>query len=179
LVRRLTKLAAANPGPVTLGFLARAQALVAGDGTGAEDHYQQAINQHSRARGPAHLARSYLVYGEWLRRAKRPRDARPSLRTAHQLFEDIGAEGFAGRARLELAAAGETVPAEAARHSHGLTPQEAQVTRLAAAGATNAEIAAQLYLSPNTVDYHLRKVFRKLRVTSRRQLAHAQLNLVP
>ena len=179
LVRRLTKLAAANPGPVTLGFLARAQALVAGDGTGAEDHYQQAIDQHSRARGPAHLARSYLVYGEWLRRAKRPRDARPSLRTAHQLFEDIGAEGFAGRARLELAAAGETVPAEAARHSHGLTPQEAQVTRLAAAGATNAEIAAQLYLSPNTVDYHLRKVFRKLRVTSRRQLAHAQLNLVP
>lgn len=178
-VGRLTKLATANPGPVTLGFLARAQALIADDGTDAEDHYQQAINHHSRARGPAHLARSHLLYGEWLRRAKRPRDARTSLRTAHQLFEDIGAQGFAARARLELAAAGQTVPAQAARHSHGLTPQEAQVTRLAAAGATNAEIAAQLYLSPNTVDYHLRKVFRKLGVTSRRQLAHAQLNLVP
>jgi DNA-binding CsgD family transcriptional regulator len=179
LVHRLTKLAAANPGPVTLGFLSRAQALAAGDGTGAEGYYQQAINQHSHARGPAHLARSHLVYGEWLRRVKRPRDARTSLRTAHQLFEDIGAQGFAARARQELSAAGETMPAQAARHSHGLTPQEAQVTRLAAAGATNAEIATQLYLSPNTVDYHLRKVFRKLGITSRRQLPHAQLNLVP
>jgi DNA-binding CsgD family transcriptional regulator/tetratricopeptide (TPR) repeat protein len=179
LAGRLAKLAVAHPGPVTLGFLARARALVAGDGAAAEDRYQQAIDLHSRARGPAHLARSQLLYGEWLRRAKRPRDARASLRIAHQLFEDIGAEGFAGRARLELAAAGETVPAHTARDSHGLTPQEAQVTRLAATGATNAEIAAQLYLSPNTVDYHLRKVFRKLGVTSRRQLAQAQLKLVP
>jgi DNA-binding CsgD family transcriptional regulator len=181
MVRRLTKLAAANPGPVTLGFLSRAQALVAGDSTDAEDHYQEAINQHGRrARGPAHLARSHLVYGEWLRRVRRPRDARSSLRIAHRLFEDIGAQGFAGRARLELSAAGEPVPTQtAARQGHDLTPQEAQVTRLAAGGATNAEIAAQLYLSPNTVDYHLRKVFRKLGVTSRRQLAHAQLNLIP
>jgi DNA-binding CsgD family transcriptional regulator len=179
-VRRLTRLAAVNPGPVILGFLSRAQALVAGDGTEAEDHYQEAINQHARARGSAHLARSHLVYGEWLRRIKRPRDARSSLRTAHRLFEDIGARAFAGRAQRELAATGEAVTAQAvARHSHDLTPQEAQVTRLAAGGATNAEIAAQLYLSPNTVDYHLRKVFRKLGVTSRRQLADAQRNLVP
>src|SRR6202030_3058072 len=87
---RLAMLAGGNPGPVTLGFLSRAQALVAGDGTGAEDGYQEAINQHGRARGPAHLARSHLVYGEWLRRVKRPRDARSSLRTAHRLFEDMG-----------------------------------------------------------------------------------------
>ncbi len=180
MVRRLARLADANPGPATLGFLSRAQALVAGDGTDAEDHYQEAINQHGRARGTAHLARSHLVYGEWLRRVKRPRDARSSLRTAHRIFDDMGAQGFAGRARLELSAAGETVPTQdSARHSHDLTAQEAQVTKLAAGGATNAEIAAQLYLSPNTVDYHLRKVFRKLGVTSRRQLARAQLNLVP
>jgi DNA-binding CsgD family transcriptional regulator len=177
---RLAMLAGAHPGPVTLGFLSRAQALVAGDGTDAEDGYQEAINQHGRARGPAHLARSHLVYGEWLRRVRRPRDARDSLRTAHRLFEDMGAQAFAGRARLELAAAGETVPAQAAaRRSHDLTPQEARVARLAAGGATNAEIAAQLYLSPNTVDYHLRKVFRKLGVTSRRQLTQSRLNLDP
>jgi len=180
MVGQLTKLTAANPGPAILGFLARAQAIVAGDSADAETHYQEAINQHGRTRGPAHLARSHLVYGEWLRRVRRPRQARGSLRTALRLFEDLGAQAFAARARLELSAAGETVPAQAAaRHESGLTPQEAQVTRLAAAGATNAEIAAQLYLSPNTVDYHLRKVFRKLGVTSRRQLARAQLKLVP
>ncbi len=175
IVRLLAKLAAGQPGPVTLGFLARAQALTAGDGPDAEEHYREAIDQHGRAH--AHLARSHLVYGEWLRRVKRPRDARASLRTAHRLFDEIGAQGFARRARLELAAAGETVTARAAS-GHDLTPQEAQVTRLAAAGATNAEIAAQLYISRNTVDYHLRKVFRKLGITSRRQLARAHLDLV-
>ncbi len=177
LVARLAMLAAASPGPVLLGFLARARALTAGDVASAEDHYREAIDQHGRARGPGHLARSHLVYGEWLRRARRLRDARESLRAAHQLFEDIGARGFAERTRLELSAAGENLPARAAaRDGHNLTPQEAEVTRLAATGATNAEIAAQLYLSPNTVDYHLRKVFRKLGVTSRRQLAHAKLD---
>ena len=177
LVARLAMLAAASPGPVLLGFLARARALTAGDVASAEDHYREAIDQHGRARGPGHLARSHLVYGEWLRRARRLRDARDSLRAAYQLFEDIGARGFAERTRLELSAAGENLPARAAaRDGHNLTPQEAEVTRLAATGATNAEIAAQLYLSPNTVDYHLRKVFRKLGVTSRRQLAHANID---
>jgi DNA-binding CsgD family transcriptional regulator len=179
MVRLLAKLTDANPGPVTLGFLSRAQALVAGDESDAEDHYQEAISQHGDASGPAHLARSHLVYGEWLRRVKRPRDARGSLRTAHRLFEDVGAHAFASRARQELAAAGETVAAKSVRNGDDLTPQEARVTLLAAAGATNAEIAAQLYLSPNTVDYHLRKVFRKLGVTSRRQLSRSRLNLAP
>jgi DNA-binding CsgD family transcriptional regulator len=156
--------------PRTLGFLARAQALTAHD-TDAEPHYQAAIAQHSQTRGPAHRARSHLVYGEWLRRARRPRDAREQLRTAYHLFGQMGAQGFAARARLELSAAGETLGSAAAQVDHGLTPQEARVASLAAAGATNAEIAAQLYLSANTVDYHLRKVFRKLGVTSRRQLA--------
>jgi DNA-binding CsgD family transcriptional regulator len=181
LVAQLARLAQANPSPVMLGFLARAQALIAADGPEAERQYQEAINQHGHARGPAHLARSHLVYGEWLRRAKRPREARTSLRTAHEIFEDIGAQGFAQRARRELTAAGGTTPARAAaRPDHGLTPQEAQVTRLAAGGATNAEIAAQLYLSPNTVDYHLRKVFRKLGINSRRQLGrYGALGLMP
>jgi DNA-binding CsgD family transcriptional regulator len=161
-----------------LGFLARARALAAGHSADADELYREAIDQHGHSPGPAHLARSHLLYGEWLRRARRPRDARLTLRLAYQLLNDIGADGFAERARAELAAAGETRPAKpAAGRSHDLTPQEAQVARLAGTGATNAQIAAQLYLSPNTVDYHLRKVFRKLGVTSRRQLARAQPDL--
>ena len=178
IARQLGELAEASPSPVMLGFSARARALAAGDRPDAEDSYREALAQHGRSPGPAHLARSHLVYGEWLRRMRRPRDARATLRLAHQLLTGIGADGFAERARAELAAAGESRPAKAAaRHGRDLTAQEAQVARLAAAGATNAEIAAQLYLSPNTVDYHLRKVFRKLGVTSRRQLARAQPDL--
>jgi len=177
---QLGRLAAASPSPVMLGFAARARALAAGDSADADELYREAIDQHGHSPGTAHLARSHLLYGEWLRRARRPRDARLTLHLAYQLLNDIGADGFAERARAELAAAGETRPAEpAARRSHDLTPQEARVARLAATGATNAQIAAQLYLSPNTVDYHLRKVFRKLGVTSRRQLARAQPDLGP
>jgi DNA-binding CsgD family transcriptional regulator len=180
IARQLGRLAAASPSPVMLGFLARVRALAAGDSPDADGLYREAIDQHGRAPGPAHLARSHLLYGEWLRRARRPRDARVTLLLAYQLLNDIGADGFAERARAELAAAGEASPATApTRHSGNLTPQEAQVARLAAAGATNTEIAAQLYLSPNTIDYHLRKVFRKLGVTSRRQLAGAQPDLGP
>ena len=183
IARQLGGLAAASPSPVMLGFLARTRALAAGDSPDADDLYREAIDQHGRAGGPAHLARSHLLYGEWLRRARRPRDARVTLLVAYQLLNDIGADGFAERARAELAAAGEALPvvaaATGARRGYDLTPQEAHVARLAAAGATNAEIAAQLFLSPNTVDYHLRKVFRKLGVTSRRQLARAQPDLGP
>jgi DNA-binding CsgD family transcriptional regulator len=173
LTGQLAELAGASPVPRTLGFLARARALTARDAPDAEPHYRAAIEHHGQTRGPVHRARSHLVYGEWLRRARRPRDARDQLRTAYRLFGQMGAQGFASRARLELSAAGGTVGAAAAEADHGLTPQEARVASLAAAGATNAEIAAQLYLSANTVDYHLRKVFRKLGVTSRRQLAPA------
>ncbi len=170
LTGQLADLAEVSPVPRTLGFLARARALTARDARDAEPHYRAAIQHHGQTRGPAHRARSHLVYGEWLRRARRPRDAREQLRTAYRLFGEMGAQGFAARARLELSAAGEPAGAAAAEVDHGLTPQEARVASLAAAGATNAEIAAQLYLSANTVDYHLRKVFRKLGVTSRRQL---------
>lgn len=180
VARQLGRLAAASPSPVMLGFWARARALAAGDSPDADDLYREAIAEHSRSPGPAHVGRSHLLYGEWLRRARRPRDARVTLLLAYQLLNDIGADGFAERARSELAAAGESPPnAAATRHGGDLTPQEAQVARLAAAGATNAEIAARLYLSPNTIDYHLRKVFRKVGVTSRRQLARARPDLGP
>src|SRR5580704_6394854 len=179
IARQLGRLAAASPSPVMLGFLARVRALAAGDSPDADDLYREAIDQHGRAPGPAHLARSHLLYGEWLRRARRPRDARVTLLQAYELLNDIGADGFAERARAELAAAGETRPAKGAVRRGDLTPQEAHVARLAATGATNAEIAAQLYLSSNTVDYHLRKVFRKLGVTSRRQLGREQPDLDP
>jgi len=179
---QLERLAAASPSPLTLGYLARGRALTAGDGpgSGAEEHYREAISQHGAARGPVHQARSQLVYGEWLRRVKRPRDARAPLRAAYRGFDEMGAAAFAARTRRELSAAGESVPVRApGQDREALTAQEAQVAQLAASGATNAEIAAQLYLSPNTIDYHLRKVFRKLGVTSRRQLAGTQLDPSP
>ena len=124
LTSQLTRLAGASPVPRTLGFLARAQALTARDTPDAEPHYKAAIAHHSQTRGPGHRARSHLVYGEWLRRTRRPRDAREHLRTAYQLFGQMGAQGFASRARLELSAAGETVGSAAAEVDHGLTPKK-------------------------------------------------------
>jgi len=115
------------------------------------------------------------LYGEWLRRERRPRDAREHLQAAYGIFREIGAEGFAERARLELAATGRTA-GQPASSQGGLTPQEVQAATLAAAGFTNLEIASRLYISPKTVDYHLGKVFRKLGVSSRRQLARVSLN---
>jgi DNA-binding CsgD family transcriptional regulator len=173
-VDRLAELTAVSPTPRNRGFLARARAIVAGDAPEAEDLYTEAIAQHAQTRGPAHVARSHLMYGEWLRRAGRRRDARQHLRAAYGQFEEIGARAFASRARHELQATGEKLrPRSAAEADTKLTAQEDRVARLAAAGATNVEIAAQLYLSAYTVDYHLRKVFRKLGVASRRQLVHA------
>ena len=166
--------AAASPTPLMLGLLARSRALL-GSGTGTEAFYREAISYLQQARGRVHHARAELLYGEWLRREKRQRDAREHLQAAYGMFREIGADGFAERARLELAAAGGTAGQPASSHSSGLTPQELQVAALAAAGFTNLEIASRLFISPKTVGYHLGKVFRKLGVGSRRQLARVTL----
>ena len=122
-----------------------------------------------------------LVYGEWLRRENRRVDAREQLRAAHEMLTDIGMEAFAERARRELLATGETVRKRTVETLDELTPQEAQIARLAADGHTNPEIGAQLFLSPRTVEWHLRKVFGKLGISSRRQLRTAlpDAGLVP
>ena len=117
------------------------------------------------------LGRTHLVHGEWLRRQRRRRDARGQLRTAHEMFTAMGAGAFAERARIELLATGERARQRTAQTETELTPQEAQIARLVSEGESNRDIAAQLFLSPSTVDYHLRKVFRKTGVTSRTQLA--------
>jgi DNA-binding CsgD family transcriptional regulator len=166
--------AAANPTPLVLGLLARSRALV-GSETGTEALYREAISYLRQARGRVHLARAELVYGEWLRRERRQRDAREHLQAAYSMFREIGADGFAERARLELAAAGGTARPPASSRGGGLTSQELQVAALAAAGFTNLEIASRLFISPKTVDYHLGKVYRKLGVGSRRQLARVPL----
>jgi len=116
------------------------------------------------------LARSRLLFGQWLRRARRRRDARHELRAAHDMFAAMGAGRFAEQSAAELRATGERVRARVTETAVDLTPQETRVAGLAATGASDSEIAAQLFISPSTVDYHLRKVFRKLNVTSRAQL---------
>src|SRR5262249_43619421 len=118
------------------------------------------------------LARAHLLYGEWLRREQRRIDARTQLRRAHELFSKFGMEAFAKRARIELKATGEQARKRTVETLDELTPQESQMSRLAAEGHTNREIASQLFISPKTVEYHLLKIFRKLGVKSRTQLAH-------
>jgi DNA-binding CsgD family transcriptional regulator len=152
-----------------MGTLASARAVVQQD-DGAEDLHLESIERLEHTEAHAHLARARLLYGEWLRRENRRTDARKQLRVAHDLFFEFGAEAFADRALRELKATGETVRRRAVATSDALTPQEAQIAQLAASGLTNSEIGARLFLSPHTVDWHLRKVFAKLGVTSRRQL---------
>jgi DNA-binding CsgD family transcriptional regulator len=156
--------------PWALGLRARCAALLA-EGAEAEDAYRESISHLDRCQMAVDLARAHLLYGQWLRRAKRHRGARTELRTAHDLFARMGAERFAGLAAAELRASGEHIGAPARETVIHLTPQESRIADLAVAGASNGEIAAQLFISPSTVDYHLRKVFRKLNVTSRTQLA--------
>ena len=153
-----------------LGIEARLRALLS-DGDRADELYHEAITRLARSRVRVQLARTHLLYGEWLRRQRRRLDAREQLRTAHELFTDFGVEAFAERARLELEATGERARKRTADTLDELTPQETQVARLAAQGETNREIAARLFISASTVEYHLRKAFRKLDVKSRVQLA--------
>jgi DNA-binding CsgD family transcriptional regulator len=155
-----------------LGMEARSRALLS-TGPAADALYREAVDRLARTRVTVHLARVHLVYGEWLRREQRRSDARQQLRTAHAMFDRFGAHGFAERARRELQATGETVRKRTVEGRDVLTPQEAQVARLAAEGRTNPEIGAQLFVSARTAEYHLHKVFTKLDITSRRQLRDA------
>jgi DNA-binding CsgD family transcriptional regulator len=166
---RLSPVTAASGTDWALGIEARSRALLT-EGEAAEPLYRRAIEALGRTRVRVELARAHLLYGEWLRRARRGLDAREQLHRAHKLFTEFGMEAFAERARRELEATGEHARKRTVETSDDLTPQEAQVSRLAADGATNREIAAQLFISPSTVDYHLRKAFRKLGVRSRHQL---------
>jgi DNA-binding CsgD family transcriptional regulator len=162
-----------------LGIEARSRALL-NEGEAAEGYYREAIGRLGRTRRRPELARAHLLYGEWLRRARRRAEAREQLRTAWQMLDAIGMAGFAGRARRELAATGETARMRTARKrtartppgqdSEPLTAQEAQVARLARDGLSNPEIGARLFISARTVQYHLAKVFAKLGISSRGQL---------
>ena len=168
-LQRLSDKSRASGTDWALGLEARSRALLS-DGEAADTLYRQAIERLERTRVLVDLARAHLLYGEWLRRERRRLDAREQLRTAHKLFTEFGMEAFAERARVELEATGEHARKRTVDTRDDLTPQEAQISRLAAEGATNQEIAAQLFISPSTVDYHLRKAFRKLGVKSRHQL---------
>jgi DNA-binding CsgD family transcriptional regulator len=155
-----------------LGVEARSRALLS-DGKQADRLYRQAITRLGRARIRPELARAHLLYGEWLRRQRRSADAREQLRTACQMLDAIGMEGFAERARRELRTAGGTTRRRAVSVRAELTAQEAQIARLAAGGLSNPEIGTRLFLSPRTVQYHLGKAFTKLGITSRTQLGRA------
>jgi DNA-binding CsgD family transcriptional regulator len=155
-----------------LGIEARARGLVS-VGPAVEQAFREAIDHLGRTRMRPDLARAHLVYGEWLRREGRRVDARAQLRTAYDTFVVVGMEAFAERARRELDATGETVRKRTPETADQLTPQELQIARLAAEGRTNAEIGAQLFLSVRTIEWHLRKVFVKLDLSSRRELPDA------
>jgi DNA-binding CsgD family transcriptional regulator len=153
------------------GIEARVRALLS-EGEVAGGLYRQSIAHLSGTRMRLELARTHLLYGEWLRRERRRLDARDHLRTALEAFTSMGADAFARRAERELLATGEHARKRTVDTVDQLTPQEMQIARLAARGDTNRDIAAQLFISPSTVEYHLRKAFRKLEVKSRTQLAH-------
>jgi ATP/maltotriose-dependent transcriptional regulator MalT len=155
-----------------LGIQARARALVS-EGEEAERSYKEAIERLGRTRLRPSVARAHLLYGEWLRREQRRVDARAELRMAYEQFTAIGMEAFAGRARKELAATGEKVRKRRAETRDDMTDQERQIALLARTGLSNPEIGARLFLSPRTVEWHLRKVFTKLRASPLRRVAAA------
>ncbi len=168
-LRRLSAAATASGTDWALGIAARSRALLSG-GESAERLYREAIERLGRTCVRAELARAHLLYGEWLRRENRRIDARRQLRTAYPLLAATGLGGFAERARRELLATGETVRKRSVETARDLTPQEAHIARLARDGHTNLEISGEMYLSLRTVEWHLRKVFAKLGISSRRQL---------
>ena len=152
-----------------LGIQARSRALLS-EGEVADGFYLEAVDLLGRTRMRPELARAHLLYGEWLRRQKRRADARRHLREAHEHLSEMGMEAFAERARRELTATGETARTRSVATTLDLTPQETQIAQLAGEGCTNREIGAQLFISAHTVEYHLKKVFTKMDVTSRTQL---------
>ena len=163
--RRAHRLGARHRGPARRALLS--------EGEAAEGLYREAIERLGRTRLRPELARAHLLYGEWLRRENRRVDARAQLRAAHDQFTSIGMEAFAERARRELLATGEKVRKRTVETRDELTAQERQIARLARDGLSNPEIGARLFLSPRTVEWHLRKVFAKLGIRSRRELADA------
>jgi DNA-binding CsgD family transcriptional regulator len=152
-----------------VGVTARCRALIS-EGSDPEAFYLEAIDRLGRTRDRLELARAHLLYGEWLRREGRRVDARGELRVACEAFTAIGVDGFAERAQRELLATGETVRKRSVEAFDELTPQEAEISRLAGAGYTNPEIGLTMFISNRTVEWHLRKVFTKLGISSRRQL---------
>jgi DNA-binding CsgD family transcriptional regulator len=173
--KALERIAAATgvaPTDWALGIHARSHALLS-EGNIADRLYREAIERLGRTRLRPELARAHLLYGEWLRRENRRVDARAQLRAAHEQFTSIGMEAFAERARGELLATGEKVRKRTLETRDDLTAQEQQIARLARDGLSNPEIGARLFLSPRTVEWHLRKVFTKLGIRSRRELAKA------
>ena len=174
---RLAEFTQAGGTAFGLGVEARSRALLSAGET-AENLYREAIEQFGRTRLRPELGRAHLLYGEWLRRENRRAAAREQLRTAHDMLAAMGAEAFAERARHELLAAGEIVRQQTAEPDSTLTAQEAHIARLAADGHTNSEIGAQLFLSARTVEWHLRKIFTKLGIGSRREL-RAALSALP
>jgi DNA-binding CsgD family transcriptional regulator/tetratricopeptide (TPR) repeat protein len=171
-LQRLTETTRASGTDWAAGTEARSRALLSEDET-AENYYREAIERLGRTRMRPAVARAHLLYGEWLRRQNRRRDARAELRTAHGMFTTMGIEAFAERARRELLATGDTVRKRTIETVSELTAQEAHIARLAASGRTNVEIGAQLFLSTRTVEWHLSKVYTKLGVGSRRELRRA------
>jgi DNA-binding CsgD family transcriptional regulator/tetratricopeptide (TPR) repeat protein len=171
-LERLAEAAAAAGTDWALGVEARSRALLS-EGEAADGWYREAIERLSRTRLRPELARAHLLYGEWLRRQNRRVDARPQLRIAHDMLAGIGMEAFAERARHELLATGEKVRQRRDDTRAELTPQEVHVARRARDGRTNPEIGAELYISARTVEWHLRKVFTKLGISSRKGLHDA------